>query len=89
MEWGWAISKKIHRESFVVKEYGDVIYVAGEFPDEFTESQYTKKLRGGLAKANSGQVIGEMIENTQNRRWIENKDEKHKLRKISSTYMTS
>ncbi|MDE5866892.1 MAG: hypothetical protein K2H31_09885 [Lachnospiraceae bacterium] len=42
--------------------------------------QYTKKLRGGLAKAkaNSGQVIGEMIENAQSRRWIENKDEKHK-----------
>lgn len=52
---------------------------AGEFPDEFTESQYTKKLRGGLAKAkaNSGQVIGEMIENAQNRRWTENKVEKH------------
>ena len=67
-------------KSFVVKEYGDLIYIAGEFPDEFTESQYTKKLRGGLAKAkaNSGQVIGEMIENAQNRRWIENKDEKHK-----------
>ena len=29
------------------------------------------------AKANSGQVIGAMIENAQNRRWIENKDEKH------------
>ena len=67
-------------KSFVVKEYGDLIYIAGEFPDEFTESQYTKKLRDGLAKAkaNSGQVIGEMIENAQNRRWIENKDEKHK-----------
>ena len=71
--------KKYIGKSFVVKEYGDVIYIAGEFPDEFTESQYTKKLRGGLAKAkaNSGQVIGEMIENAQNRRWIENKDEKH------------
>ena len=72
--------KKYIGKSFVVKEYGDVIHIAGEFPDEFTESQYTKKLRGGLAKAkaNSGQVIGEMIENAQNRRWIENKDEKHK-----------
>ena len=71
--------KKYIGKSFVVKEYGDVIYIAGEFPDEFTESQYTKKLRGGLAKAkaNSGQVIGEMIENAQSRRWIENKDEKH------------
>lgn len=57
--------KKYIGKSFVVKEYGDVIHIAGGFPDEFTESQYTKKLRGGLAKAkaNSGQVIGEMIEN--------------------------
>ena len=72
--------KKYIGKSFVVKEYGDVIHIAGEFPDEFTESQYTKKLRGGLAKAkaNSGQVISEMIENAQNRRWVGNKDEKHK-----------
>ncbi len=71
--------KKYIGKSFVVKEYGDVVHIASEFPDEFTESEYTKKLRGGLAKAkaNSGQVIGEMIENAQNRRWIENKDEKH------------
>ena len=71
--------KKYIGKSFAVKDYGDVIHIAGEFPDEFTESQYTKKLRGGLAKAkaNSGQVIGEMIENAQSRRWIENKDEKH------------
>ena len=70
--------KKYIGKSFVVKEYGDVIHIAGEFPDEFTESKYTKKLRGGLAKAkaNSGQVIGEMIENAQNRRWIKNKDER-------------
>ena len=61
--------KKYIGKSFVVKEYGDVIHIAGEFPDEFTESQYTKKLRGGFAKAkaNSGQVIGEMIENAQNK----------------------
>ena len=71
--------KRYIGKSFVVKKYGDVIHIAGDFPDEFTESQYTKKLRGGLAKAkaNSGLVIGEMIENAQNRRWIENKDEKH------------
>lgn len=72
--------KKYIGKSFPVKEYGDIIHVAGEFPDEFTESQYTKKLRGGLAKAkaNMAQVIGEMLENAENRRWIENKEEKHK-----------
>ena len=80
--------KKYIGKSFVVKEYGDVFHIAGEFPDEFPESQYTKKLRGGLAKAkaNSGQVIGEIIENAQNRRWTENKDEKHKKEASSGWY---
>ena len=80
--------KKYIGQSFIVKEYGDVIHITGEFPDEFTESQYTKKLRGGLAKAkaNSGQVIGEMIENATNRRWTENKDEKHKIEASGGWY---
>ena len=80
--------KKYIGQSFIVKEYGDVIHITGEFPDEFTESQYTKKLRGGLAKAkaNSGQVIGEMVENATNRRWTENKDEKHKIEASGGWY---
>lgn len=51
----------------IVKEYGDVIYIQGDFPDEFTESRYTKKLRGALAKAkaNAAQVIVEMLENAK------------------------
>ncbi len=66
-------------KSYTVKETGDEINIAGEFPDEYTESKYTKKLRGTLAKAkaNAAQVIGEMIENAEDRRWIENKDDKH------------
>ena len=28
-----------------------MIHIQGDFPDEFTESRYTKKLRGALAKA--------------------------------------
>lgn len=39
----------------------------------------TKKLRGALAKAkaNAVTVIKEIVENSDNRRWIRNKDEKH------------
>ena len=64
---------------YQVKKYDDLIHIGGEFPDEFTESNYTKKLRGALAKAkaNAGQVIGNMLENAENRRWIENKNPKH------------
>lgn len=38
---------------------------AGDFPNEFSESKYTKKLRGALAKvkANSAQIIDSMIIN--------------------------
>ena len=66
-------------EEITVKAYGDIIRVPGDFPDEFTESRYTKKLRGALAKAkaNAAQVVIEMLENAENRRWVENKDGKH------------
>lgn len=71
--------KKYIGQEIEVKGYGDVIRIGGEFPDEFTESRYTKKLRGALAKAkaNAGQVIDVMIENAENKRWVENKDAKH------------
>lgn len=63
----------------IVKEYGDVIYIPSDFPDEYSESRYTKSLRGALAKAkaNASQVIVEILENANNRRWVENKDSKH------------
>ena len=62
-----------------MKEYGDVIHIPGSFPDEYTESRYTKSLRGALAKAkaNASQIIVEMLEAANNRRWVENKDVKH------------
>lgn len=72
--------KKYIGQTFIVSKYGDTIHIGGDFPDEYTESGYTKKLRGGLAKskANAAQVIGEMIGIADNKRWIENKDDKHK-----------
>ena len=64
----------------IVKEYRDIIEIAGDFPDEYTESLYTKKLRGALAKvkANAAQIIDKLIVHATNRRWVENKAEKHK-----------
>lgn len=66
--------------TFIVEEYQDSISIAGDFPDEYSESKYTKKLRGALAKvkANAAQIIDLMIMNATNRRWIENKDDKHR-----------
>ena len=67
-------------QEFIVNEYHDNIFIASDFPDEYTESKYTKKLRGALAKvkANAAQIIGLLITNATNRRWIENKSDKHK-----------
>lgn len=67
-------------QAFVVNAYQDCIRIASDFPDEFSESRYTKSLRGALAKvkANSAQIIGSLIKNAVNRRWVENKNEKHK-----------
>lgn len=71
---------KFNKRRRVVEEYQDSICIASDFPDEYTESKYTKKLRGALAKvkANAAQIIDLMIMNATNRRWIENKDDKHK-----------
>ncbi len=50
--------------------------------EEFAESKYTKNLRGNLskAKANASQVIGKLIVIAENKRWLENKNDKHKKR---------
>ena len=67
-------------ESYKVEESKDVICIASDFPDEYAESKYTKSLRGSIAKAkaNASQVIGKMIVVAKNRRWVQNKDKKHK-----------
>lgn len=71
--------KKFVGNHYINKEYQDVIQISGDFPNEFTESRYSKSLRGALAKvkANIAQIIDQLIVNATNRRWIENKDEKH------------
>ena len=66
-------------QAYLVEESQDMIHIVGDFPDEYTESNDTKKLRGALAKvkANAAQIVDLMIKNAINRRWVENKDNKH------------
>lgn len=80
--------KRYIGRTFVVREYQDPICIAGDFPNEFSESKYTKKLRGALAKvkANAAQIIDLMIENATNRRWIENKNDKHRYNASEGWY---
>ena len=70
------------------KEFGDVIHINAVFADEYVHSQYTRKLRGALAKtkANLAQVIPQIVKNATNRRWVENKDDKHKENAIGGWY---
>ena len=74
--------------SFTVKEYKDVLHINSLFANEYAESQYTKRLRGSLAKvkANIVQILPELIENAVNRRWIDHKDVKHINNAIKGWY---
>lgn len=71
--------RKYVGNKYQIEETGEVIHIAGDFPNEFAESKYTKSLRGALAKAkaNAAQVIGELIVLAGNKRWLENKKMKH------------
>ncbi|MBQ9200331.1 MAG: hypothetical protein IJ141_09160 [Lachnospiraceae bacterium] len=69
-------------------EYGDIIKINAIFSDEYVHSQYTRRLRGGLAKAKANlvQIIPEIIAEATNRRWVENKDKKHSEDAIRGWY---
>lgn len=66
---------------YLVKETNDVIKIGSKFASEFCGSNYTKRLKGALlkAKANCAQIIPSLIENSTNRRWVENKESKHDM----------
>lgn len=72
--------KRYIGNSVIVKEYQDSIEIGSDFPDEYSASNYTKSLRGATAKAkaNAAQIIEEIISTATNKRWSENKKEKHK-----------
>lgn len=59
----------------------DMVYIGSELPDEFAGSNYTKKLKGTLAKAkaNLAQGIPELIVVATQKRFKENLEEKHTL----------
>ena len=80
--------KKYIGQVYVVEEYQDIIHITGEFPNEYAESKYTKKLRGALAKvkANAVQIIDFMVINATNRRWVENKALKHSKKAAEGWY---
>lgn len=71
--------KQFVGEHYNIIEANDMVYIGSDLPDEFTGSNYTKKLKGALAKAkaNAAQGIPELIEIASKKRFKENLKEKH------------
>lgn len=71
--------KQFVGEHYDIIETDDMIYIGSDLPDEFTGSNYTKKLKGALAKAkaNAAQGLPELIQIAAKKRFKENLKEKH------------
>ena len=62
-----------------IAETGDIIYLGKDFPDEYAGSKYTRKTKGARAKAkaNAAQGIREMVGIASDKKFRENRKEKH------------
>lgn len=71
-----------------IAETKDVVYIGRDFADEFTGSVYTRKLKGGIAKAkaNMTQGLPELIEIAENKRWKQDFQNKHKKKAEKGWY---
>ena len=66
-------------EFYSIAESGDVVYIGTDLPDKYTGSNYTKHIKGTMAKAkaNAAQAIPEIIEIATSKTEEENKKKKH------------
>lgn len=64
---------------YQITDTEDVVYIGNDFPNEFTGSKYTYKLKGAAAKAkaNAAQGIAEMLEICVGKHYRVNSEEKH------------
>lgn len=71
--------KEFIGDVYTIEETEDIVYIGKDFPDEYAGSEYTRRLRGGnaKAKANAAQGIPEMIQSAVGKHFRENKGEKH------------
>ena len=79
----WADVEKYLRqyvgEFYQIADTKDIIYIGTDLPDEYAGSNYTKHIKGTIAKAkaNAVQAIPEMIEIATSKVYEENKKNKH------------
>lgn len=66
-------------EFYSIVETGDIVYIGTDLPDEYAGSNYTKHIKGTVAKAkaSAAQAIPEIIEIATSKTVEENKKEKH------------
>ena len=66
-------------EFYSIVETGDIVYIGTDLPDEYAGSNYTKHIKGTVAKAkaSAAQAITEIIEIATSKTVEENKKEKH------------
>ena len=64
---------------YEIAESSEIVYIGNEFPEEFTESESRKALKGAnaKAKANAATAIPELIQIASNPNYEENRKEKH------------
>lgn len=66
-------------ECYEIAETGEIIYIGTDFPDEYSNSNYTYRLKGASAKAKANAVAGlpEMIRIASGKQFRENRKNKH------------
>ena len=79
----WAYAERYLRQYvgdfYQIAETEDIIYIGTDLPDEYSSSNYTKHIKGTIAKAkaNAAQAIPEMIEIATSKTFEDNKKNKH------------
>lgn len=66
-------------EFYKIADTKEIIYIGSDLPDEYSNSNYTHRLKGASAKAkaNAAQGLPEMIEIATGKQFEENRKEKH------------
>ena len=66
-------------EFYRIADTEEIVYIGSDLPDEYTNSNYTQRLKGASAKAkaNAAQGLPEMIEIATGKQYEENRKDKH------------
>lgn len=75
-------------EFYQIADTKDIIYIGADLPDEYAGSNYTKHIKGAVAKAkaNAVQAIPEMIEIATSKTYENNKKDKHRRQAKNGWY---